>query len=187
MNFSSPEMDLVNAVMVYATRCRESGNLRALRSLNLGIKELEAIDSLSLSDLSRGGKKLRGHCLSIRVDQQAFWVMIDRLKHYRESEKLQRELIGADAPAEMLRALFGMGSKDYTRYCRELSVQATLGRPHERDEATEHRLWDAWQALENPDAIEATDYLQLSKASELPVRTVWRLLSRWQDFPDMRR
>ena len=113
--------------------------------------------------------------------------MIDRLEHYRESEKLQRELVSADAPAEMLRSLFGLDSKNYTRYCRELSVQATLGRPQEWDEATEQRLWEAWQALESPDDIEAADYLALAKTTELPVRTVWRLISRWQDFPDMRR
>ena len=42
------------------------------------------------------------------------------------------ELIKRDAPAEMLRALYGMGDKEYTRLRRHLGVPTGVGRPPRR-------------------------------------------------------
>lgn len=175
------ESDLVCAVLLYAARCRQEGDTRALRAMNFGIDELAAVEELGLVDLTRA-HQLRAHCLDIRLDRAAFWPMIGRLKQWRSSEQLQQSLVCADAPADMMRALFGMDAKEYTRSCRELGVRPTMGRPTEPDEMTEKQLWDAWQALNNGAPVSAEQFLQLSEQTGVNVRTVWRMINRWTDL-----
>ena len=59
------EGDLVTAVMLYAIRCLAEGDLSALRSMNFGPREVEALREMNLADLYRADS-LRGHCLSER-------------------------------------------------------------------------------------------------------------------------
>ena len=73
--------------------------------------------------------------------------MLEHLRHQRESEDLQRKLIVADAPLEMMQQLFGLSSREYTRWRRLLTLAPSVGRPPELNEADTHALWYAWQEL----------------------------------------
>lgn len=124
---STKEGDLVTAVLLYATRCLAEGDQHALRAMRFGPREIEAMRELNLADLYRVGA-LRAHCLSIALDREVFWPMIANLRATRESEELLRDLIHADAPLEMMRSLFGVSSREYTRLRRTLAVQQSLSR-----------------------------------------------------------
>ncbi|MFX3658426.1 MAG: STY4526/YPO1902 family pathogenicity island replication protein [bacterium] len=140
-----------------------------------------------LADLYRVGT-LQAHCLAIRLDRDVFWPMIANLRATREAEELQRDLIEADAPLEMMRSLFGVGSREYTRLRRMLALEPAVGRPPEPDEETSHKLWRALSAHLQPDADEALDpkqYLAVHEESGAPMRAIWNLAQRWLEYGDV--
>ena len=161
------EADLVTAVLLYAMRCLAEGDHHALRTMQFGPREIEALRELNLGDLYRVGS-LKAHCLAIQLDREVFWPMLANLRAAREAEELQRDLIQADAPLEMMRRLFGVGSREYTRLRRMLALDPAVGRPPEPDEATSHKLWRALAVHLQSDADEALDpkrYLAVHKES----------------------
>jgi len=181
------EADLVTAVLLYAMRCLAEGDQHALRGMQFGPKEIEALRELNLADLYRVGS-MQAHCLAIRLDRDVFWPMIANLRATREAEEVQRDLIQADAPLEMMRSLFGVGSREYTRLRRMLALEPAVGRPPEPDEETSHKLWRALSAHLQPDADEALDpkqYLAVHVESGAPMRAIWNLAQRWLEYGDV--
>ena len=181
------EADLVIAVLLYAMRCLAEGDQHALRSMRFGPKEIAALRELHLEDLYRVAS-LKAHCLDIGLNRDVYWPMIARLRGARESEELQRDLIEADAPLEMMRSLFGMGSREYTRLRRLLALAPAVGRPPEPDEKTSHALWHAFSARIKPDAsvpLEPSDYLLLNRETNAPMRAIWTLTQRWLEEGDV--
>lgn len=181
------EADLVTAVLLYAMRCLAEGDQHALRAMQFGPKEVEALRELNLADLYRVGA-LQAHCLSIGLDREVFWPMIANLRATRETEELQRDLIRADAPLEMMRSLFGVGSREYTRLRRMLAVEPAVGRPPEPDEKTGHRLWRALATRLESAAAEELDpkeYLAVKEESGASMRAIWNLVQRWLEYGDV--
>lgn len=184
---SSKEGDLVTAVLLYATRCLAEGDQHALWTMRFGPSEIEVLRELNLADLYRVGA-LRAHCLSIELDREVFWPMIANLRATRENEELLRDLIHADAPLEMMRSLFGVSSREYTRLRRMLAVQPGVGRPPEPDEATSHRLWRTVSgrlASAGEDGLGPEQYLAVQRESGASMRTIWSLVQRWLEHGDV--
>ena len=181
------ESDLVTAVLMYAIRCLAEGDYPALRNMNFGPREIEALRDMSLSDLYRV-ESLRVHCLQIGLDRQVYWPMMDHLRQQRESEETQQTLIAADAPLEMMQTLFGLGPREYSRMRRMLSVDPSVGRPPEPDEESTHRLWHAWADHVDDDEsgpLSATAYLELHAETGLSMRAIWNLIQRWDQYGDL--
>ena len=181
---SNKEADLTTAVLLYAMRCLAEGDQQALRAMNFGPKELDALKGMNLADLYRVDN-LRAHCLRVDLNREVFWPMLAHLRHQRESEELQRELIVCDAPMEMMQVLFGLGSREYTRWRRVLTVAPSVGRPPEPDEAATHRLWYAWQDLirDNEEcSLTGADYLSLQQETDIGLRAIWSLIQRWEVY-----
>jgi len=181
------EADLVTAVLLYAMRCLSEGDQYALRAMRFGPKEIEALRELNLADLYRVGS-LQAHCLTIRLNRNVYWPMIKHLRATRESEELQRDLIQADAPMEMMRSLFGMSGREYGRLRRMLVVEPALGRPPEPDEETSHRLWHVLSERLTPDsdlALAPAEYLSVREESGATLRAIWSLVQRWVEHGDV--
>ena len=181
------ESELVMAVLLYAIRCLAEGDYHALRGMNFGPEEVAGLRDINLADLYRAGS-LQAHCLSIRLNRGVYWPMLKHLHREREVEEIQRDLIQADAPQEMMRSLFGVGSREYTRLRRLLSVDPAIGRPPEPNETTSHALWRAWseRTSEDPDSpLTPEDYLELSAKSGASLRTVWSLTQRWDEYGEL--
>jgi len=186
MTTGTKESELVMAVLLYAIRCLAEGDQHALRGMNFGPKEVAALRELNLADLYRAGS-LQAHCLAIRLNRAVYWPMLTHLRQQRESETVQRDLIQADAPLEMMRSLFGVGSREYTRLRRLLTVDPSTGRPAEPDEATSHAVWQAWSKRvgEDPSAsLTPEDYLALGEDTGASLRAVWNLIQRWAEYGD---
>jgi hypothetical protein len=183
---SNKEADLTTAVLLYAMRCLAEGDQQALRCMNFGPKELDALREMNLADLYRADV-LRVHCLKIDLNREVFWPMLAHLRQQRESEELQRTLIVADAPLDMMQQLFGMSSREYTRWRRLLTLTPAVGRPPELDESDTHTLWYAWQKrvqVQTESALTATDYLTLHRETGVGLRSIWSLVQRWEDYGD---
>ena len=175
------ESELVTAVLLYAVRCIAEGDQHALRAMNFGPREIEALGELSLEDLYRAGS-LRSHFLSIGLDRKLFWPMMKRLRRMRESKELQRELIKADAPLEMMRRCFGLGAREYKRLRRMLVATPAVGRPPEPDEATAHRLWRELapeMRTSGPGGLRPEAVLAVHLRTGAPVRAVWSAAQQW--------
>lgn len=181
---TSKESDLTAAVLLYAVRCLAEGDQLALRAMQFGPKEVDALQHLNITDLYRTGT-LRGHCLQVQLDRDVFWHLVERLRRQRESDQLQHALMQADTPQEMMRSLFGLGSKEYARWRRLLGFTAAVGRPCEPDEGQANALWLAWQARAGEDGevlLAGEDYLALRDSTGLSVRTIWCLTQRWAAY-----
>lgn len=182
----SKESDLVIAVLMYAVRCLAECDLAALRSMNFGPKEIEALREMSVSDLYRV-ETLRAHCLKIALNRQIYWPMMDHLRQHRESEETQRSLIAVDAPQEMMHTLFGVGPREYSRLRRMLSVAPSIGRPPDADEDESYKLWYAWDEIggkEGAGPLSVDVYLDLHTETGLSMRAIWNLTQRWEQDGD---
>ncbi|MDZ7752951.1 MAG: DUF2857 domain-containing protein [Gammaproteobacteria bacterium] len=181
------ESELVRAVLLYAIRCLAEGDQHALRDMNFGPDEVAALRDVNLADLYRIGA-LQAHCLDIRLNREIYWPLLGHLRRERELEDLQRDFIQADAPLEMMRRLFGVGSREYTRLRRVLTAEPATGRPPEPDEATSHALWHAWCQRTAPDPTQPLApeaYLELSRETGASLRAVWVLTQRWAEYGDL--
>lgn len=181
------ESDLITAVLLYAIRCLAEGDYPALRTMNFGPKEIEALREMNLSDLYRI-ESLRVHCLQIGLDRQIYWPMMDHLRQQRESEETQQTMIAADAPLEMMHTLFGVGPREYSRMRRMLSVDPSVGRPPEPDEESTHQLWHAWVGLvadQESGPLSPHVYLELHAETGLSMRSIWNLTQRWDQYGDL--
>lgn len=181
------ESELVRAVLLYAIRCLADGDQHALRGMNFGPEEVAALRDVNLADLYRIGA-LQAHCLDIRLNREVYWPLLAHLRRQRELEDLQRDFIQADAPLEMMRRLFGVGSREYTRLRRALTAEPATGRPPEPDEATSHALWHAWCKCTGDDPTQPLApeaYLELSRETGASLRAVWVLTQRWTEYGDL--
>ena len=181
------EADLTTAVLMYAMRCLAEGDQMALRNMNFGVKEIEALREMRVADLYRV-ESLRAHCLEIVLNRRVYWPMIERLGEQREVEDTIQTLISADAPQEMMQILFGLNQRDYTRLRRILLVAPSVGRPPELEEEGSHRLWEAWSSRfdgEESGLLMPVQYLDIHGETGLSMRAIWNLTQRWARYGNL--
>jgi len=181
---ASKEADLITAVLIYAIRCLGEADQSALRAMGFGPREIDALQRLNIADLYHV-EAIRAHCLRVDLNREVFWHMVEHIKQLRASEELQQTLIKADAPQEMMQALFGVSAKEYTRWRRLMTLEPAVGRPAEPDEDTEHALWKAWKARvkgEDAELLTAEDYLALKADTDVELRAIWHLTRRWAQY-----
>jgi hypothetical protein len=181
------EADLITAVLMYAMRCLAEGDQTALRNMNFGIKEIEALREMRVADLYRI-ESLRAHCLEIVLNRQVYWPMVEHLGEQRAMEDTIQTLISADAPQEMMQVLFGLNQRDYTRLRRTLLVDPTIGRPPELDEEGSHQLWEAWSSRvdgEESGLLTPVQYLDIHRETGLSMRAIWNQTQRWAQYGNL--
>ena len=178
---NTKEGSLVSAVLMYAMRCLVEGDLRSLKNMQFGEKEVEALRDLQMTDFSRI-EALKAHCLSVSLNRQVFWPMIDLLKRERNHEDLLNTLIDKNAPYDMIHALFAMSTREYAARRRHLSPGLGLGRPQLPDREVEDELYAAWRKLvDGRDSFDLSgfDFLDLHEQTGVAIRAVWSLVSKW--------
>jgi len=175
-------------VLRYAIRCLADGDPEALRAMNFGPKEIEALRGMHLADLPRL-ESLGAHCLQIDLNRPVYWTLVTHLQRERAAEALQQALIEADAPFEMMQTFFGLSSREYSRLRRVLAAAPAVGRPPEADEASQHTLWSAWRrrrmAADPDDLLTPEAYLDLHRETGIGLRAIWTLTRRWAAFGDL--
>ena len=87
-----------------------------------------------------------------------------------------------------MQVLFGLNQRDYTRLRRTLSVDLAIGRPPELDEASSHRLWEAWSDRvdgEESGLLIPEQYLAIHGETGLSMRAIWNLTQRWAQYGNL--
>ncbi|MYD44471.1 MAG: DUF2857 domain-containing protein [Gammaproteobacteria bacterium] len=177
----SKEGALTSAVLMYAIRCLEEGDMRALQRMQFGEKEVRALRALHLPDLCRLAN-MKAHCLSVALNRQVFWPMIQALERERKNEDLLVTLIEKDAPFEMLRDLFGVANREYSSRRRHLPASLGQGRPQLPERDIEDALYAMWREIvdsKNTFELAASDYLRMHEELDVSLRAIWHLVSRW--------
>lgn len=175
------ESELTTAIMQYAVRCLYEGDQQALRNINFGPREVEALREMSLGDICYI-ETLRAHCLKIALNREVYWPMVANMRNRRKAGELQKELISADAAQDMMQHFYGTGSREYVRLRRMLVVESISGRPPEPNEAETQTLWDAWkQQIEGREEIllRPEEYLKLHEETGISLRAIWSQTRRW--------
>ena len=178
------ESELTSAVMVYAIRCLAEGDQSALRNMNFGPREVQALREMNLGDMCHI-ETLRAHCLKIALNREVYWPMVAHLRNRRESEELQKALISADAAQEMMQTFFGMSGREYARLRRMLVVETISGRPPEPDEEDTQKLWEAWkQRIEGREEmlLPPEEYLAMHEETGIALRAIWSQTRRWAEY-----
>ena len=170
--------DLTLAILIYATGCLESGDWAVLRDMNFGPREIESLESLQLGEFLSIADRIDGHVLDIRLDRERFWLVLNEMKAERAIETLKTEMICREAPVDMMRHLFGMTDRQYTAMRRRFRCRRRgPGRPAEPDIETMDTIWAAWQRhLNGREPQSAEEWLQLSDATGVDCRTLWRFI-----------
>ncbi len=178
------ESELTSAVMLYAIRCLAEGDQSALRNMNFGPREVQALREMNLGDMCHI-ETLRAHCLKIALNREVYWPMVAHLRNRRESEELQKALISADAAQEMMQTFFGMSGREYARLRRMLVVETISGRPPEPDEEDTQKLWEAWkQRIEGREEmlLPPEEYLAMHEETGIALRAIWSQTRRWAEY-----
>ena len=178
---NTKEGSLVCAVLMYAMRCLSEGDLRSLQHMQFGEKEVKALRDLRMGDLSRV-EAMKVHCLSISLNRQVFWPMIDLLNRDRKNEDLLDELIEKNAPYEMLHELYGLTTREYSARRQHLPSSLGIGRPQLPERNVEDELYAAWRkVVDNRGTYElnGVDYIELHEKTKVSIRAVWSLVSKW--------
>lgn len=167
--------EFVLALVIYAMRCVEDGEMDALARMGIGPSEVATLAGLTVGDLKRI-ERLRSHCVDIKIDREAFGGIIRRIRSDGLSTEWEHALIRADAPFEMMRRLFGTTRRAYIKL-RQVFGVASVGRPREPTDAQATTLWHLIEQrlYEAPgDTLAPADYLAISRQCGVPLRTVWR-------------
>lgn len=181
---SNKETELTTAIMLYAMRCLAEGDQSALRNMNFGPREVEALREMSIGDLCHI-EALRAHCLKVALDRKVYWPLVANLRKRRKSAELEKELISADAGQEMMYMLFGMSGREYAHLRRMLAVDTITGRPPDPSEEDIQQLWDVWKVLieKREDAqLDPEEYLEIHKETGIPLRAIWNHTNSWAEY-----
>ena len=180
------EAQLTSAVLTYALRCLEEGDQSALREMNFGVAEVQALRDLNVGDLCHL-ETVRAHCLKVALNRTVYWPMLSYLKNRRESEELQHALIKADASLDMMQTFFGMSGREYSKLRRTLMVNIQCGRPAEPSEDEISKIWAAWRKRKeqvDDGLLPPGEYLGIHQETNVSLRAIWRQTRLGLDFVD---
>lgn len=182
---SSKESELVTAITLFAARCIAEGDLRVLRELGIGAQEAEAIRDLTIVDLQRLSRKLKGHFIrGVSIDNESFWMLLQDIERERKQQIMENALIEADAPMDMMHTMFQMDPHEYAARRRLANLPPAVGRPPEPDEEASRAIWKAWKDLadEERGELDPDAYLAIHKETGASMRAIWGLITRWSKF-----
>lgn len=182
----SKEAQLTSAVIMYALRCLQEGDQGALRDMNFGPAEIQALRDLDMADLCQL-EYVRAHCLAVELNRDVYWPMLKQIKHRRASEELQHRLIAADAPLDMMQTFFGMSGREYAKLRKAMLSRISTGRPAEPSEVEVAAIWRAWREREaslEDGLLPPADYLAIHEETGVALRAIWRQTRLGLDFAD---
>jgi Protein of unknown function (DUF2857)/Flagellar transcriptional activator (FlhD) len=170
--------ELTLHALMYITKLIAEQKEEEVLQLGLRRDQADLIQSMTSRDIHDVALSIRGHFLRFHLDPDAFDTALSVLKRRRDDEVLDRALILAGARYEMMHQLCGMTTEDYARLRRNLGLAEGRGRPPVPPEPVQASIWRAWLDCAN-ETNEKQRYLAVHTQTQVPVGTIWRLISEW--------
>ncbi len=184
------ETELINAVFVYFHRCQEEEDFTALQEMGFGPNEIRALNTLSSADELRLAST-RSHFLSIRLNRKIYWRMIDYVLREKSRDAKVDELISCDAPLQLMRAITGMGTKQFNLRRNQFGLQSQpTGRPPQPTKEVQQFIWSQVEALfKRSNSFGPDEFLQIFNATErqISLRVIWNLIHTWENDGSLKR
>ena len=172
---------LNTAILRFAVESCIEGDYASLQEIGVTPEDVSLLESVCLEDLHHLAEISKSF-VSVRVDSSKLRLVLEHLKKERCAKRIRHELMLADAPQPLMEHFFGMTSSGYTAYRKFLGMSVRIGRPSEPTECDELRIWNAFKCCEKlVTELDAKDYLAITHASCLPLRSIWRVVKRWTD------
>lgn len=184
------EAELNFHIFVYLSRCVAEGDFEALRAFGFDMEDVAFVDQIRLPDLM-ALCATRSHALNARVDKESLRWLKEHMRRRRNRETLKTELLRTEAPAELMRQLFGMSGKEYAAARATLGQPSGKGRPALAGENDEQRLWRLWVLFAKPDKparLRREDlWLLIGRELDSTIRAAWHTIETWARDENMLR
>ncbi len=181
------EHELNQAALRYFCACGQEDDWKSLRETGFGRKEIEALSNLSFNELHLLEQELDMGFARIRAERDMFWEAMSRMRARSDSNQTRAELISRDAPADLMKALYGIGTKEYTRLRRASNVSTGVGRPVVLDEEAILKIWTAWRVICPTSAQlipkKPEQWIRLCDETEIDIRSIWGLIKQYLSNP----
>lgn len=179
------EADLLMAVIHYATRCLAEGDLRALNDIGFRAQDLAALENMTLADI-HALSFAKANALVIQIDREVLRWQVERVLRSRHRQRLENDLLQAEAPHDMMRHLFGWNLRKFMARRTQLGIKLKTGcgRPRRLSPQAEESLWNLWLHLahgERPGDLRTDDlWLLVARAwRDAGLRDAWQAIQRW--------
>ena len=147
----------------------EREDRQALAQVGLEDETLTALEGLTLEQL-RYLARFGGHFLHLAIDARGLTRALDRVLDQQRSDQLQEELLRRQAPAAMMRSLFGMSKRVFIQQRRPLDLPPG-GRPRAPTLEELTLLCRGWR--ETVSEPLAQRYLHLAEITGLSLVNIW--------------
>ena len=164
--------EINQAVIRYIGSCALEGRSFELSEMGIGPDECKEIMGISLHTLLELERKMDGHILKIELNRPLFERLMDNIRQEEQTAHIRASLYTADAPADMMATLYGIGQKEYARQRRALRLPSSVGRPPELDPIDIERLHQVFSQFEC--AIAPEQWLELAEETGHSLRMLWR-------------
>ena len=184
-NNTSHELNLTLLQFV-ANRLRDR-DTTVLKSMGFGPAEIEALGELKLNEFAALGRRMPDHLMRVELDRKAFHLMLEQTQRdTRQQIEITLQLLRCDASHEMMRRLFGIGSRDFAQLRNTLELPPIVGRPSHPTEEEARNIWDIWSGLglQHPSIASPEQWLQVVQQCGLSAGLVWRLIWKWYEEDD---
>ena len=167
--------DLNSAILRYICQCHANGDYRALQELGIEADTLNLIKSMTVHEAIYTSGIRASFVKNLRIDNA---ILANRLQHARREAIQQQQitdLVVHGAPIKLIQELTGMSAKEFAAR-RRLGGVGHRGRTEIPSEEIEDIITDAWKALDMRSDLSADDWIQLSRTTKQPIRTIYKVI-----------
>lgn len=175
---NTKESRLNRAIFQYVMECLSEGDLDGLRSLGFDRRDIDKISGVNASDLHRL-HGLQFHVVAVQLDHDRFRCFLEHIDRIHEEMRAIEYLVKNDAPAPILRGLYGLGWKECRVYRALHCTESHIGRPREAAPEEAWKVLGAYRSLgkETTDRMTAADWKTLHERTGVPLRLIWQIVS----------
>ncbi|WP_311970393.1 DUF2857 domain-containing protein [Pseudomonas baltica] len=153
------------------------GHLQRCRALGLAEEDLEILQSLPPTTLSR-----LAHAavpwVEIKVDTAVMRRLIEQADRDEQNERLINRALKLGASSLIMNKCFGLDHSETAMRRRLLKIEVSRGRPQSLTEGQEHALWQRWRQLRQQDgtADKLDTMMMLAEEQGVTLTMVWQQL-----------
>lgn len=180
MSYMNPETLLNQSLIQYVLHCSATNSVKTLAALGLEPEDLRDLLRMKGEDLARLSA-VKESLFKIEFDRELWRRKRSCILQAISDRELCNALVAAGAPRAMIERWWPVRHEDYAQLRRVWGGKST-GRPRKATEDEEHLLWREWSAIaagRSFETLDARDYLELHKRTDIELSVSWSTTNRW--------